>query len=449
MISQKILLQEYHKIQQNLLESLSSIISIPSFFVDDSSATPFGLPIDQCLDTTLKICQHLGFHTKKDPEGYYGYAEIGTGTELIGILCHLDVVPADPPWDTNPFTLTRQNNKLIARGIADDKGPTMVCLYALKSAINLSSSINKRFRFIFGTDEENLWKCIHQYKQKEEIPTRGFTPDGSFPVVYAEKGLLQFILQGKGESINIQGGGVFNAVPDQIKYYGPKQDMLESELLKKGYPFKKNKSSITIIGKTVHAQSTEKGINAITRLMICLHNIGISSPSINFITDKININPYGELLFGTIEDIVSGKLKTNLSKVEINDQYSKLYFDFRIPVTQDINQLIESLKHIISPYCLEYKEYDRVESLYIPKDDPLIQLLCKLYHEETGLDATPISTGGATYSRALKNFITFGMKFPYSADTAHQKHEYITLEDMEQAFIIYTKTFLALNNELK
>ena len=35
----------------------------------------------------------LGYRTYADPDGYYGWAEIGEGDTLIGVLGHLDVVP--------------------------------------------------------------------------------------------------------------------------------------------------------------------------------------------------------------------------------------------------------------------------------------------------------------------------------------------------------------------
>lgn len=39
----------------------------------------------------MKICKDLGFITYEDPEGYYGYAEIGEGSETFGIIGHLEI----------------------------------------------------------------------------------------------------------------------------------------------------------------------------------------------------------------------------------------------------------------------------------------------------------------------------------------------------------------------
>ena len=69
----------------------------------------------------------------------------------------------------------------------------------------------KRVRFIFGTDEETLWRCINRYKEREELPGMGFSPDARFPLTYAEKGLLQLHLTGSNTSgLRLAGGSIWN-----------------------------------------------------------------------------------------------------------------------------------------------------------------------------------------------------------------------------------------------
>ena len=36
----------------------------------------------------------------KNLEGYAGHLEMGQGEELVGILCHVDVVPEGDGWTT-------------------------------------------------------------------------------------------------------------------------------------------------------------------------------------------------------------------------------------------------------------------------------------------------------------------------------------------------------------
>ncbi len=66
-----------------------------------------------------------------------------------------------------------------------------IASYAVKALLDSGVRFKKRVRFIFGTDEETLWRCMGRYNELEERATLGFAPDSSFPLTYAEKGLLQ------------------------------------------------------------------------------------------------------------------------------------------------------------------------------------------------------------------------------------------------------------------
>ncbi len=140
-----------------------------------------------------------GFAIYKDHKGYYGYAEIGDGEQMIGVLGHLDVVPTGElsAWDSAPFEPEIRDGKLYGRGgTQDDKGPTLAAIFAVKALIDSGIKLNKRIRFIFGTDEETLWRCIDRYLEKEEVPQCGFTPDAAFPLIHAEKMLIQSCFMG-------------------------------------------------------------------------------------------------------------------------------------------------------------------------------------------------------------------------------------------------------------
>lgn len=50
----------------------------------------------------------------------------------MGILCHVDVVPAGDGWDSDPFKPVVTDDAIVARGTLDDKGPTIAAYYAVK-----------------------------------------------------------------------------------------------------------------------------------------------------------------------------------------------------------------------------------------------------------------------------------------------------------------------------
>lgn len=440
------------KIETNFeeyLKDLKSLINIPSVYTEDSSPYPFGKSIDDALKTMLSIAEKIGFTTYYDEEGYYGYADYGTGTETIGILGHLDVVPAGDlkEWNTNPFEVSIIDGKAYGRGVQDDKGPTLAAMYAVKAVIDSDIKLNKKIRFIFGTDEERLWECIRKYNEKEQTPDYGFTPDANFPLIYAEKGLLQVDLIASNESgILLKGGDAYNSVPSSIMFDDEHTEAIAEELINLGFDFKQEENKLTVFGKSVHAKDAEKGTNAIARLLIAMKQAGMNSKAIDFITKYINEDALAHNIFGKCFDEMSGNLKFNLGKIELNEKEEKLFIDMRIPVSVSKEFVLEKLEEAVSEFGFKIHENDYLRSIYTPLDSKLVKSLMAAYQEVTGdLESKPISSGGATYARAMDNCVAFGMTFPHSKETEHQPNEYAEIEDIKNAMKIYASAIIKLN----
>lgn len=399
------------------------------------------------LEEMIDICKELGFRTYIDSEGYYGYAEIGSGEKLVGVLGHLDVVPPGDlsKWENEPFKPVIKDGKYYGRGAQDDKGPTLAAIYALKTLLDCGFKLKYRVRFIFGTDEENLWRDMPKYVEKEEIPTVGFTPDSKFPLIYSEKGLLQCKLIAKNESgLVFKGGDAFNSVPSNIIV--PKNEELMKVLLELNYEFKDKDEVIEIVGKSVHAQVAETGINAINRYMHALTKLGKETKSGKFITENLIGYDFAEPIFELVKDEHSGELKFNVGKIEFTEENEILMIDMRIPVTYDKEKIVETLSRKAKEYGFEYIQHDYLKSIYVPLDSELITTLMSAYQEITGdMESQPVASGGATYARAMNNCVAFGCVLPGSPKTEHQPNEYIILDDIKKAMKIYMKAFEKFN----
>lgn len=440
----------YEKLENNFsefLNNLDRVVSIPSYYQEDSTKYPFGENIQKVLEEMIDICKELGFRTYIDSEGYYGYAEIGSGEKLVGVLGHLDVVPPGDlsKWENEPFRPVIKDGKYYGRGAQDDKGPTLAAIYALKTLLDCGFKLKYRVRFIFGTDEENLWRDMPKYVEKEEIPTVGFTPDSKFPLIYSEKGLLQCKLIAKNESgLVFKGGDAFNSVPSNIIV--PKNDELIKVLLELNYEFKDKDEVIEIVGKSVHAQVAETGINAINRYMHALTKLGKETKSGKFITENLIGHDFAEPIFGLVKDEHSGELKFNVGKIEFTEENEILMIDMRIPVTYDKEKIVETLSRKAKEYGFEYTQHDYLKSIYVPLDSELITTLMSAYQEITGdMESQPVASGGATYARAMNNCVAFGCVLPGSPKTEHQPNEYIILDDIKKAMKIYMKAFEKFN----
>ncbi|HEV5724074.1 TPA: dipeptidase [Streptococcus pneumoniae] len=435
-----------NQVKDEFLISLKTLISYPSVLNEGENGTPFGQAIQDVLEKTLEICRDIGFTTYLDPKGYYGYAEIGQGAELLAILCHLDVVPSgdEADWQTPPFEATIKDGWVFGRGVQDDKGPSLAALYAVKSLLDQGIQFKKRVRFIFGTDEETLWRCMARYNTIEEQASMGFAPDSSFPLTYAEKGLLQVKLHGPGsDQLELEVGGAFNVVPDKANYQGPLYEQVCNGLKEAGYDYQTTEQTVTVLEVPKHAKDASQGINAVIRLATILAPLQ-EHPALSFLATQAGQDGTGRQIFGDIADEPSGHLSFNVAGLMINHKRSEIHIDIRTPVLADKEELVELLTRCAQNYQLRYEEFDYLAPLYVAKDSKLVSTLMQIYQEKTGDNSPAISSGGATFARTMPNCVAFGALFPGAKQTEHQANECAVLEDLYRAMDIYAEAVYRL-----
>ena len=421
---------------------LAKLVAFDSKNAPAAQNAPFGEGVLKTLEAALGIAKGFGFDTTIDPDGYYGYAQVGEGEEMLGVLGHLDVVPADnaEDWDTSPFEMTEKDGMLYGRGVIDDKGPMLASLYALKILLDNGAKLNKRIRFIFCTDEESLWRGVKKYIEKEEHPTYGFTPDADFPLLYAEKGLVEYNLIANDETvIDFKGGTAYNAVADKASV--PYCDEIAKTMDKLGYKFDKVDNRLVAKGKAAHAMVPEEGINAISHLAEALAKTGETGTMLRFLAEKAN-DHFGVNIFGDVSDDVSGKLKFNVGLVDFKPGVQTVGIDIRFPVTYEKEKVDKALEEAGKEYGIKVEQFDYLRSLYLDVNTPLVKTLMQAYQEVTGdMKSEPISTGGATFARSMDNIIAFGALMPGALCTEHQANECASIADMKKAMEVYTRAF--------
>lgn len=411
---------------------LDGLLRIPSVASDGDETYPFGKACADALDYTLRLCEEYGFRTKKCGN-MLGYAEIGEGEEMIGILAHLDVVPEGAGWDYPAFALTRVTvdgeDRLYGRGVTDDKGPAMMCIYAMRVLKNSGVPLNKRVRLIFGlTEERGEWVDMEYYKATEELPTFGFTPDAAFPVGYAEKGIAVFELKMPLSEAGIDavcGGSAHNMVPDYC------------ECVIDGQKYSAD-------GVSVHGSVPATGVNAIIALMQQLAENGRSCKLVDFINSKFEGAAAGRRIGIETWDKESGNLTLNLGVIEVRGDEVVMTVDIRYPVTKNYDSIVTMLRANCEQYGVSVTECEHKPPVHIDRDGSLITTLTDVFNEVTGLDEKPFSMGGGTYARAMPNIVSFGPAMPGSIETAHQKNEYTTVAAVDKAVRIYAETLLRL-----
>lgn len=132
-----------------MLNDLKKLIAIPSVMGEAEEGAPFGKAPRAALDCFLEIAANYGLKTHNE-NGYCGWAELGDGKGMLGILGHLDVVPAGDGWSNEPYSMVCEDGLIKGRGVADDKGPTVAALHALKRLKESGKKLNNRIRLIVG-----------------------------------------------------------------------------------------------------------------------------------------------------------------------------------------------------------------------------------------------------------------------------------------------------------
>lgn len=453
--------------KEDIIKSTQDIIGIKSVEEEAKPNMPFGEGPYKALEFALNLAQEMGFETK-NLDGYAGHADLGQGEEIVGILVHLDVVPEGEGWTYPPYGGEIHDGKIYGRGTADDKGPAIACMYAMKALKESGVKLNKKIRIIFGTNEETGWGCMKHYFANEKAPDMAFTPDADFPVIHGEKGIIIFDLVKKlsSNSCNgivlksIKGGNAPNMVPDhcetilEVEDVSAIEEKLNKFVEKTKYPLSMEKGgrNIKIIAKGIsaHGSTPQKGKNAISHLMAFLGELLTGSCDIcefiNMYNEKIGFKHYGEGIGCGFEDDVSGKLNFNPGVIKGNEEEIKLTINVRYPIKSSAKEVYDGIREALKDIKVEIIEGEKDNKpLYVPKDNVLVEKLMKVYKEQTGdVESEPITIGGGTYARAMENAVAFGPNFPGQKEVAHQKDEFISIEHLMDITKIYAKALYEL-----
>ena len=464
------MLDEYiENLRNDIIRETCNLINIESVSEETKNLEiPFGQGCKNVLDYTLKLGKDLGFRTK-NIDNYCGYIEFGDGEKLVGIIGHLDVVPSGDGWETPPFEATTKDGKIFGRGAIDDKGPVIASLYAMKS-VKDNLKINSRVRLILGVNEEKDWKCINHYKEKEEKPSVGFSPDANFPCIYAEKGILTIFIKEdyskynnlpiKISNINCNNNAI-NVVPKYCKVnleidtsrinISFISSFLDTYINEKqfniSYSIFEDKIELISLGVQAHAAHPELGKNAISPMIILLdklyHHFNFNLNIFEFFDQYIRNEFDGKSFNINISD-ESGALTLNVGNFSVKDNYLQISLNIRIPVNTPIENVTKIITKASNAYELESLVTGTQAPLYVPKNNPLVKTLTNIFNKAHNSNLEPIAIGGGTYARAFDNCVSFGANFPEDIDMCHQANEYVHIDKLILSCKIYAEAIYQL-----
>lgn len=432
--------------QDEMTADLAELVAVRSVQGDPQPNAPFGDKPAEALRLMLEKCAAYGFVTE-NADNYAGSADLGE-TPLLGILAHLDVVPEGEGWLHDPFTLTIDDEAgmLIGRGTSDDKGPAVAALYAMRAVKELGIPLQHGVRLILGTNEENGSADLAYYRQQHELPPMVFTPDGDYPVITLEKGMIRLRLtasfdDGKSRVLSLKAGEVVNAVPASAEavvsgididtflatrvkdYLGT---VISSQVDAQGH------LHIIVDGRNAHASTPEQGKNALTLLLELLSLLPLPGEQGRTIRRLAELYPYGETDGSTpgiaASDDLSGALTLVLSVMEMDAAGMTAWNDIRFPVCTDGKTIVAQMQSVLSPVNAEAVLCD--EPHHTDENSPFVQTLLHVYETVTGQPGACLAIGGGTYVHHIEGGVAFGATFPGEDVHMHGAEEYIRREHL-------------------
>lgn len=447
--------------RQNIVNDIAALVNIKSISTksDDPNA-PFGEGCHRVLDKALEMCEGMGFETR-NYDYYAGSAVYGSAEKEIAILGHLDVVPEGEGWSHDPYDMIEKDGYIYGRGVSDDKGPTVLGLYALKCMKEFGIRPNYTFRLVMGCSEETGMGDLPHYLEAEKMPAFAFTPDADFPVCIGEKGQLGVVIElpVDGKVITgFEGGTVGNAVCASAT--AVLKGISEAELGnydKNRYSVQETEGGIrlTAVGKTAHAAKPEGSINAtklLCELIATLPQLSLAEKKAMEAVAEVLKDCHGAGIGVEVEDEPSGKL-THINGVDAMENGNlQLKLDIRYPVTLKGSDLFPRIeKHIATIGGKAILRNDS-EPCYKAADTMEIKTLLAAYDHVTGEKGVPYTIGGGTYARHFDNAVAFGPHFHGMPNPCgegrgeeHMPDECNSVDYMMKALKIYILTLIGLN----
>lgn len=414
-------IREYLESQkEEMINFLAELVAVRSVQNELNGEYPFGKKTAKALEKMLNKCSEYGFVTE-NVDWYAGSADFNNLEPELAILTHLDIVPEGTGWSSNPYILKRSDGRLIGRGTCDDKGPAVASLFALKAIRELAIPLKKGVRLIFGTNEENGSADMVYYRTKRSLPPMVFTPDGEYPVINGEKGMLRVYFSAEfDEDIEIKAGGVINAVP---------------ELCVEGIDFE----AFFYHGKSAHASTPEKGENAITKFLADysrqFNNKLLCGLAKFFPHNEFN----GKSIFGDISGITCVISLLNTSENRLNGG-----IDIRFPLDRTKAEISKIICDRLESIGFEIDSCEGTEPHYTDEKSEFVQSLLRVYERVTGDKGRCITIGGGTYVHDIEGGVAFGAEFPDEDSNMHGPDEFITEESLLKNAEIMAETVIEI-----
>jgi succinyl-diaminopimelate desuccinylase len=389
------------------------------------------------------------------------------GAQVLGLVVHGDVVEVDPErWSFPAFEPRIDNGIVRGRGAADDKGPLVQALLAMKALEQSGLPRTKTIRLLVGTDEESGSTDITAYLRSNRPPDLSLVLDSAFPVVVGEKAWNALAVSAPAAApqsgpqpwrvTQLEAGLATSIVPDTATAtlawsagtpdWAPLIQRLRAKPLPDGITLDLAPAAATLT-VTTHGRSAHAGVNlaggrnALVALAHVLDGeLPAGTPSCLLAFAKMaGQDTSGTGLGITDQDPVWGRYDVNVATIKPTPQGAlALTINVRRIPPRTGAELERHLREVVTQFgqrtgcALEAGGYFGDEPLVFDRESPVIARLLAAYERGTGEKAQPVVSGGGTYAKRLPGAIAFGMWFPGQPYPGHDVDESAPVADLHR-----------------
>ena len=301
---------------------------------------------------------------------------------------------------------------------------------------------------IFGGGEEIGCNDIDYYEKKVGLPEMIFTPDGSFPVLNCEKGMVHLTFEGSisDKRISVECGTVINAIPGKaVISANSDNSKLRSTLtdIEPQLNITEKGNDLIIKGSASHGSRPERGINTATAILKALTLCDCDE-----LKPLSEVFPHGEFNGASaglgFSDSVSGEMTMALTLLNIDGGKLKGGLDIRFPIDRKYDEISCIIKAALENAGMTITGCEGMESHYVDERSDFIQTLLRVYEEITGKKGECISEGGITYVHNTKGGVAFGAEFPDEDNHMHGPDEHISLSTFKYNLNLYANAIAEL-----
>lgn len=452
--------------REDFLRDLIQLAAIASVSSQSDGDAPYGESCLAALQEALRLGQEKGL-LAEIYDNRVGRLAFNPGAADVGFWGHLDVVPEGSGWTSSPFEPIFRDGYVIGRGVSDNKGPSLGLIYVLCALKEAGFAPRKNFAVYLGTDEEKGMSDVEHFVRYYDAPALSIVADCSFPVCYAEKGILDARLVSVNpftpNIVELNAGVASNVVPDsaQIALLRTEKVMAALKKLPDSISVSAEDSLIRltargVCGHTAKPQTAVNAIRVLTQALLDAELLPEQDLDILHFLNRVNDDVYGTTLHIRCEDEISGRLTCVGSTLRLRGRHADLGVNIRYPVKERDERLTDS----IATACAQYgftMDLERVSAPnHFPVNHPLVTKLTDLYNESTQQNKKPYAMAGGTYARKLPNALGFGPSFPDGPSLpedcflpghggAHEPDEALNPGRLFEALKLYIKAILLLD----